>query len=563
MATEESNNSSSSELSSSCRQRRESLATSVTTIDNNSTATSQSSSSFSATDNVVDNTMMLPIHNHPPHSSCTHGGERYSHSRRVMRNNRKQHRRQLLVSTSILALIMISVCYTANQQYNTIRLLKADRRYSQQQQHTSPRHPLSFPKKRRLISSSSFRRRTRHEGERSTEKLRILTLGGSNTWGEGLEDPESQAYPYLLSSQVHNAAQKGVDANSATIASLCTQSIVGSDEVYDVIVLEFEPSTSLELLAQRLRRRFPLAELVFVHLGKKSQNNNQDDEDDERRALNSIVEATKGKLYQLPKSNNDDDVSSSALLSSDGQQIVADGIRSLLLDHRDNIQREENLDKAVVLGDWGDGDLCQIWYDTGLGLPKRSKNLALNKFANNGKYAMEVPFPTSSYQDDGSSSSLTITNPFQDQRIIYLTYMATDGVGISNKIYPRTKVQIAVNNDDEHDEQHTSSSIVLDPYVADENGHHRKHVVPSIDTDQRQHMTRTSAIGMIPPGGGPTKMTFNPMENTVSNFRLVGISLLPTSYKTSYKIPIEYDLCREPAYVPEAMDVEPTLLDYY
>jgi hypothetical protein len=243
--------------------------------------------------------------------------------------------------------------------------------------------------------------------------------------------------------------------------------------------------------------------------------------------LFSVVEEAQGKLYQLtPPStlspsivedmfleiHRDEFFDLSYTLSPNGHQVVADGISSLLDLH----QILERTDRNVV-GDWGDGDSCQLWYDTGLGVPEFN-SLIFSRFANNKKYALEVPT---------KGGSITVNNPFDQDRMVYLTYMTTTATGQSNKIYPRTKVQINDKN-----------SVVLDPYHSDSDS----------DSENNRHITRTSAIGSIPPGR--TKIRLNPVETAAANFRLVGASLLSTG-KATHHIASEYSMSPDPAQVFE------------
>lgn len=97
------------------------------------------------------------------------------------------------------------------------------------------------------------------------DSIRYLTFGSASTWGEGLEGPQQQAYPWLLSSTAHNVAAR---VGGLALSAICTQSIVGDDKVYDVIVVEFkdDDKDSVVQLSTRLRERFPFASLVFVRL---------------------------------------------------------------------------------------------------------------------------------------------------------------------------------------------------------------------------------------------------------------------------------------------------------
>jgi hypothetical protein len=413
------------------------------------------------------------------------------------------------------------------------------------------RHPLHFPR-RRL----------------SRNQVRYLTLGGPSTWGLGLED-HLQAFPYALSQSVHNAAQR---VGGPTLASLCTESIVGDTDVYDVIVIEFSTSlAALTVLAQRLRQRFPQATLVFVQLWSPSnfvyqvdtnttlsydawmRKNTltpeeelaasavqpyewfyqQDGDDDETTtaALRETVAAVQGQLYQLPRpentplameimkelfvevrnnsdnDSNDDDNDSMIqyTLSPEGHQTVANAIRSLV-DEQQVLQKTNR----NTLGSWGSGDSCQIWYETGQGLPE-FRGLSFKSFSQSEKYALELPL---------KGGSLTIKNPFDTNRMVYLTYMTTSAPSHPNKIYPRTKVQL--NN---------KNSVILDPYHD--------------DNAEDRHVTRTTAIGSIPPNG-ITELRLDPMEQTLAPFRIVGVSLLAAN---THKIPTEFQLSPEPAHV--------------
>lgn len=103
----------------------------------------------------------------------------------------------------------------------------------------------------------------------TTEEPRYLVFGTSTTYGVGLERPLEEAYPYQLSAHTHNAATQ---SGGFTMAAACTQSIVGDDILYDVVVVEFQTwQPALSLLLQRLRQRFPHALFIFLRLWHPSQ----------------------------------------------------------------------------------------------------------------------------------------------------------------------------------------------------------------------------------------------------------------------------------------------------
>jgi hypothetical protein len=332
------------------------------------------------------------------------------------------------------------------------------------------------------------------------QSIRYLTLGGPSTYGQGLQQPEEKPYPSLLSESVHNAAQR---VGGPTLASLCTQSIVGEDQVYDVIVLEFPPKLeALALLAQRLRQRFPFATLIFA------QPYVQPKEAD--MMMTTLVERVQGHLYQLPPTNNNPDLflateeskdKSQYTLSPKGHELVANGIRQIV-----NEQKILENPNRNTLGTWGSGDKCQLWYETGKDLPKQG-NLPLHQFAPD-RYALEV---------SSEGGSISLENPFGEARMVYFTYMTTSSsIQYSNKMYPKTKVQVNDRN-----------SVLVDPYHNDDN------------SEQKGHVIRTSAIGKIAPG--ISKISFQVMEEyTLAPFRIVGVLILPEEEKQHHKISLEF-----------------------
>lgn len=496
------------------------------------------------------------------------------------------------------------------------------------------RHPLT----------TSFRRRL------SDGHVRFLTFGGPSTWGFGLEDPESSTFSAILSDgHVHNAGQLASSTAATTIskltgasggrgwptlASLCTQSIVGDDNVYDVILIETSfrhfhvPCPTLNdddgneliqrnydalgLLASRIRQRFPLAKIIFVQLWhpsemkylEESHNDDGYDYDDQYRFKNTIGKREKlvvtfdqwrasqkevpsfweskecskairkhdwgislrkedtfelylnhlankiqALMYKLPRPSdptdaliyaqklfvevekmdydNDDGIKYQYALSSHGHELVASSIRSQFLrDVQTTILRSSDEWRNRV-GDWGSGDSCQLWYETnqidfrtltyqGLSLRSFSKPMT------EPKYALEL---SSSSEDVGT---ITITNPFPEPRMVYLTYMTTSDFAFSNKVYPSTKVQVSEKN-----------SVVLDPRHEDKSILHQ--------------IPRTTAIGLIPGNHAATTIRLETLEGTVSPFRIVGVSLLFETGKEmgGHKIPSEFSLIIEPTHVGE------------
>ena len=108
-------------------------------------------------------------------------------------------------------------------------------------------------------------------------ELSYLTLGESVSFGSTLENHNE--YPSLLSPIVKNLAMRALGPK---VPSECAKSMIGDDETYDVIIFEYHVSTEdgLDVLAERLRRRFPNAVIIFNMMWTPSlisgrDNNNQ------------------------------------------------------------------------------------------------------------------------------------------------------------------------------------------------------------------------------------------------------------------------------------------------
>jgi len=121
----------------------------------------------------------------------------------------------------------------------------------------------------------------------SNRPLRILSLGGSNTWGSQLEERSSQSYPSVLSAllpQGTTTTNVAIRATGSDYAAMCLQTMIidghaeqnasdldeqgGSDVDYDVITVEYSMNgvDGVPLLVRRLRDRYPKALIVYVHL---------------------------------------------------------------------------------------------------------------------------------------------------------------------------------------------------------------------------------------------------------------------------------------------------------
>eukprot|EP00934_Nitzschia_sp_Nitz4_P002102 Nitzschia sp. Nitz4//scaffold22_size323478//17917//19497//NITZ4_000493-RA/size323478-processed-gene-0.436-mRNA-1//-1//CDS//3329542893//2102//frame0 len=420
------------------------------------------------------------------------------------------------------------------------------------------RNPLHFPQ-RRLDESA----------------IRYLSLGGPTTWGVGLEHPEpyevegvltalDTAYPYRLSPDAHNAAQR---EGGPTLAALCTQSIV-KDQVYDVVTVEFSRTTlsewpALELLVRRLRQRFPNAVMVLVqtwlpsHYYQKDTGLNfatwrqqqsmesdwvtgnwksaamaqdwvySEDALEVAVRLGNLAEKVQAELVHLAPPQQASRAMETAAnwflevptpsgalytLSSKGHVVVANHIRSMIASSRIPIL-EQSAQERNSLGGWGSGDMCRLWYNTPNNVVPTTGSMSLAQFANQ-KYALEV---------GRSGGSIVVENPFDEDRMLYLTYMTSQAPSDhAYREYPRTKVQILSTTKDH--ESGPKSGIIVDPYHSSSSNSLDDKGGGIGDDDVAgyiHHLTRTSAVGMIP-ANTAVQVQFLPMESTTLPFRVVG-----------------------------------------
>jgi hypothetical protein len=399
----------------------------------------------------------------------------------------------------------------------------------------------------------------------SYNELRYLTFGSSNTWGAGLEEPTVEAYPYLLSTRVHNAGIKasrtsGSNDNSsnAVLAAACTQSIV-QDAVYDVVVLEYAMiDEAVVLLAQRLRQRFPHATLIWLRLWQSSPSSSSS-----RRELPAgldahVLDLTSSSLTSSSSSSSrlGDDSSSSRLLSAQSHATVAIAIRALVESLR--VTRHVD-DDDHVLGDWNNngrgfaGDYCNLWYDNGAFLetsltrrlrpveftppppPQQQKqsqdqeqsswtSLFFQEDEDVHKHALELDMSST------SSSSIRIRNPFSTPRMLYLSYLTTsiteldkdDDSTTNSLMYPHLRVRI-----------NGKPSVLLESW------HSRATTMGEV--------IRTSAVGVLPGHGVESTIEFHSLLPTAGQhaqsprpFRLLGASFVPDA--VAERLDLEYTL---------------------
>jgi len=378
-------------------------------------------------------------------------------------------------------------------------------------------------------------------------KLRYLTLGASATYGATLPDRRT-GYPYQLSPNVTNLA---IRASGPNYPSICTQSMIDGDNennIYDVIILEYLMACNdgLDVLAYRLRKRFPDAIIIFNMMWVPTLITGEDNHGrltsfnaiwqkhnfnrpitthhistitsemtafqlhpEQMRDIIALHRKIKnvvgGYLFGLDEINsvewnNKDWVANRLSLfydivhySQSGHDFVANGIKDLLRSIQPNASNN--------LGSWGDGDSCHMWYNTGIVAidynPK--EEMKLNEFSL-AKFALEIPY---------SGGELIINNPFSSPRQLMITYMTT---GPSKTIYP--EVELIINE-----------------------AYHRPISINPLATEYRfnVHVAKTAKLDVIPPGDN--KVLIRPVEgigrNVLFPFRVVAISVLGDANPTN------------------------------
>jgi hypothetical protein len=182
-------------------------------------------------------------------------------------------------------------------------------------------------------------------------------------------------------------------------------------------------------------------------------------------------------------------------LSDYGHQFIADGIQDII--------KTVGTKRSDKVGTWGDGDFCGKWVN-GVVDEKVKRLLQYERsFVKFEKYhlgknyfALHFPY---------RANLIQITNPFNDKRVLSLTYMAT---GPEEKIYPNTLVQIIKTG---------SPPVIITPFDSN-------YVYPV-------HIQLTKEIGPI--NVGVNDVIIKPFERTASTFRLIGFSITNGKEKTT------------------------------
>ena len=430
-----------------------------------------------------------------------------------------------------------------------VLVAKVPQRRQQQQQQTPDAS---------LVAATNALRRHKHS------HLRFLSFGTSKAWGAGLKHRQYQAYPYLLSANVTNLA---IRAAGPEFPSLCLQTLL-KDDTFDVITIEFnhvgKESEALTRLATRLRRRFPLATIIFFHVwspyeyeyrgtpimrlssrggggkGKEtiaSLTNGTHPSDwkaivdrRSRAVTEEVARQVGGHVHVLPRPENALEaleIGSRLFLPHDLNHYSPAGhvymYRQVL-----RVLEEQRVERTshLVHGQrpWGEQtqDWCEKWFDHGKTALTRGGNLQMVNFVKNQKYALEVGKPHGYLEVDN-----TLHN--NNTAKLFVNYMMAG----PNKMYPSTCVTVVCNNNNHHQ----SATAALSPKSIQKSGTSLIiHPLLPSSSLKTVHIVGTAQLGTIP--SGRCRVHFEPLEEESLPFRVVGVEivsdaiLVPTSEAT-------------------------------
>ena len=400
-----------------------------------------------------------------------------------------------------------------------------------------------LPHNRRMLSEKTS------GDDNVDEQIRYLAFGSASTSGAGLAesiDSYTVRVANSLSADLVNAASHGLALSAA-----CTQTIVGDNDDFDVISIEFSVfDQNLEILARRLRQRYPAAEILLVELWNPLMLRYRENKHEtfdfktwrERRgnvnkALSSLdlsleisasgpdkwflyyPETARQRLQATVREINAQIVT----LSEPGQHVMA--VPDALRDYLSWFQQDDpavlssqghaalaqlihisvpGLNSMVPrrkTGSWGSGDHCNLWFSSGNLGSVDGTIVDFGHTDNSHKHAIEFRHLR--------GDSLRVYNPFDSERMLFLTYMTASEDGV----YPRTRIRL-----------NGVPTVQIDPF--------HEHV------ETEKEFARTTAVGLIPPNASTT-VRLDPLQPSTLHFRLVGASLIAEEMRN---VPIEFSL---------------------
>jgi lysophospholipase L1-like esterase len=381
---------------------------------------------------------------------------------------------------------------------------------------------------------------------------RVLAMGGSTTWGSKLQD-RTDAYPTVLSDMlgVHWQAVNIADqVTDASYASQCVESMIREaaasveDMVkdFDVILLEYSLNglDGVHLLVRRLRRRYPRAIIIYVHLWslratienvetgarprailmepghtveeteklvgamiqhpkilwKYSEETTADSKQRSKAGFDA-TQKVQGFLYELSVPADPQEAiradwfaSDYHHLSQNGHRFVAQELYNLLAQLEAN--NPASVDTAANDHSWGKGDQCYSWFGSGQSPFVRFEGGTMAMFATPGMWALQIG------EGFGHPATIEFENTKDSQQPIKLEVMS-----YGPSTYPKVKVQLNLGNKKLDD-----SALVVDP-------------LHPIQLRHAFHVPRHIHIGWVEPG--MNSVTIDSMETKEHPLRVTGI----------------------------------------
>jgi len=390
---------------------------------------------------------------------------------------------------------------------------------------------------------------TNNENQR---QLRVLSLGGSITWGSRLES-RNEAYPYQI--RPHSFVTNiSVRASGSDYPALCLQSMIEDDLqkqgvqeiegwVFDVVTIEYSLNGfgSIDLLLMRLVEKYPLATFIYIHLvsprmslrdkktGKMPRDalldkglkfSEMDDlmtealsdpsvdwiwdknqtiaAENTERVAREKIEDVGGVLWSFPVDNEPKRSFSLFTadrhhLSKEGHLIVATGIQDIL--QLKSIAVEPGVQDLDVVGSWLKGDSCYSWFETGES-PLDHHGGKMKMFVKPNKFAHHMSI-------GNGKATISFKNTLPWEMPVTIVHMVWHP-----QYYPKTKITIISNQQD-------GKTVSSDPFIL--------HPIHPNEEMRSWHVTLTSKVGVANPG--LNTVVFECLEKTIKPLRVTGIVL--------------------------------------
>lgn len=412
-------------------------------------------------------------------------------------------------------------------------------------------------------------------------EFNILALGGSITWGAQLED-RRRVYPNVVG-QLYKSKYDGemkvtvdnlaIRATGSDYPKMCLQSMLREmadgpeDKSYDLILLDFilNGTKGFNALVQRLRRRYPDAEIVLVELWSlkagaihdvdnpriNPANSNYDMNrnwtwaehmyytDDYLQANEDILTAVGGHSFRLPRVPSVRTVLDNGWFASDwhhlsehGHQLLAVSLYHRLLQDLEAPLKENK--RVIPWGVQDDGDMCYNWFLNGeINIDYVGGDVA--SMAGGTKSYLEIDYDMPML--DGSRpgrSIMKFESEFENPVQLYVGYMSRQFPAK----YPRVD---AVLN-------HASQPSRI---FANQN---------TLPFNATAHVTTYQMVGFALPGTNVLELS--PLEHTEEPFRMIGVYLCATcqNFAVEEELWLKNDLAKRrnqtAATTPEAPSTE-------